>query len=108
MPAPEDDDQNEAARELEERSAILKRRAIFVASALASLSLPVAASNCEPKPCLEAPAVEVPVTVDLPAAGAPTTTSATATAPPSASAPPRTCLKKAPPPPPTVCLEAPF
>lgn len=97
-----EEEAHEASKEQEERAAILRRRAVFVASALASLTLPAAASNCEPKPCLE---VEPPITVDLPDAGAPTSSAIVRPAP---SAPPQPCLEKAPPPPPTVCLEAPF
>jgi hypothetical protein len=37
----------------EDREAILKRRAIFVASALGSIGIAAAAAACKPEPCLD-------------------------------------------------------
>ncbi|MEZ4293730.1 MAG: hypothetical protein R3B70_02050 [Polyangiaceae bacterium] len=54
--APDDLDRESAGErdsEQEDRAAILKRRASFVASAIAGLSLATFASACEPTPCLD-------------------------------------------------------
>lgn len=47
--APDDGDDRSDEHE---RAAILKRRSTFIASALATLTLPVMASSCDPQPCL--------------------------------------------------------
>jgi hypothetical protein len=124
----DDDD----VKELEERAAILRRRALFVASAIASLSVPTACADAPPGACLDVAIPEPPVgsVTAAPSADAgapPRKTTAEPTvclevaAPtacldmpmPSSGPPPGVCLKMRPPPPPpppapTVCLEAPF
>lgn len=120
--APTDDDDAgvDAADEAErdERAAILKRRAKFVASALAGLSLAAGCSDAGPGACLKmspAPGDE-PSATSSTSAAPPATASATseppdagvdaggddagagsASASSSASAPPQPCLEMAPP-----------
>jgi hypothetical protein len=127
------DDAGGSDEEAESRNAILRRRALFVASAVAGLSLPSACADAPPNVCLSPP---VPRTAQESAgtsASPPSTSAATsgsaasspsaqpsalpsASAPPAPSAdptvvapstktgtPPRACLRMASPPP-TVCL----
>jgi hypothetical protein len=121
----------EDAQEREERAAILKRRAKFVASAIAGLSLAASCSDAGPGACLKmsAPDGDKPTTTGTASATASATseppdagvdagevdagTSSSASSSASASqtapqpclevAPPRPCLKIAPPPKP--CLK---
>ena len=124
-------DTAEESRELEERAAILKRRAKFVASALAGLSLAASCSDAAPPgACLKMspPDEESPTATGSGSATPPVSATASAEPPDagvdagedagadssassSASAPPQPCLEMAPPrpclkvaPPPRPCL----
>ncbi|NUP04888.1 MAG: hypothetical protein HOW73_02380 [Polyangiaceae bacterium] len=88
--------------EREERAAILRRRAVFVASAIAGLSGLPACSDARPGPCLEAP-VAIPSPPPATATESAAPPDAGPTAEPDADVPPQACLKVAPQP----CLEMP-
>jgi hypothetical protein len=118
----------------EDRTAILRRRAIFVATAIAGLgagpscgdpqpracldiSTTVPTESAElppPQPCLDVPPPHTPPQPCLEVArpedagvAAPQDAGAARDAGRDAGPPPRPCLKKAPPPPPQPCLDMP-
>ncbi len=76
----------------EDRAAILRRRAVFVASAVAGLGLAAGCAESAPRPCLD-------ISVPEP--------SGQATAQPTQSAEPQACLQLASPPQPCLDLAAP-
>lgn len=86
-------DHSDDREDEQERAAILKRRSMFIASALATLTLPVMASSCDPQPCLNISAPDPTTTAsEAPDAGA----SATTDPPPPPDAGPQPCLSPPP------------
>jgi hypothetical protein len=80
----QDDDAGGLDEEAESRNAILRRRALFVASAVAGLSLPSACADAPPNVCLSPP---VPRTAQESAGTSASSASSTSAAPSGSAAP---------------------